>query len=110
MTVPLTPTGKRRMRNGWKSAQSTRYKRDRKPRQSFELTLDEWDRLGGTTRPVVEGFTRTAGQFGVHGAPVPAVHPDCAQLWLEVAERLNLVHLTISWPDAYELTFTAEPA
>lgn len=110
--MPAPVTGMRRMRNGWKTIQPARYTRDRKPRQAFELTLTEWEALGGSAPQGAPGERRkgTPGlAWQVVGATVPANQPDCAQLWDQVAERLNVVMLTINWPNPASLTFTAEP-
>lgn len=104
-------SGPVRMAKGWKSKQPARSTRSRNPRQQFELTVDEWTRLGGTRRPEVATGPLKAGaevRWFTHDAPTPAVMPDAYLIFSEVAERLGLHTLTIAWPDAHELAITAE--
>lgn len=97
-------TGKRRMRNGWRTAQPERYTRIVQPKQEYQLTEDEWRKLGGTERPIVDDET-----VRVPKARVPFHQLDCADIWQDVANRLGVLMVTITWRDPHERTIIAEP-
>ena len=94
----MAAPAKRRMSNGWRNKEPARANRTRSPRTEYALTLDEWDRLGGTEVPGV----------GKYSNPIPAFQADCALVWAEVADRLGIHMLTINWPKVASLTITAE--